>query len=570
MERITRTTGDRALDAEIDALYKAVTALKNAPASLSQAQMQAYVDQALKSAFLSRALGQLSDLLDVLVVGGVQGQTLIFDGSRWQNSSQVFAPASGNVSFFGLGDAGYKFDAHGNDGQFARMPGGGIYMNNRLSLYNLGATELSVGSGWFAVEVTNLFRVRLIDAGTTDVSDAMILRRQSYGTPGAGFGLNLPFSLESSTTDAQPAGKITALWNVATHASRAADMIFTTQGYGSDAEALRFRWGASGALLAFFGGTPAAKPTVSGTRDANAALASLLTGLSGLGILTDSTTAGTAPSGGSTVKLTMGHRLTLESGVPISASDQTAKTTVYMTPYISKEIALYYSSAWAVCETAEISVAVPSNTNTPFDIFAYWNGSAVALEAVAWITDSARATAIVQQDGVWVKNIATDRRYIGTGRTTAVSGQTEDSECNRYLWNMFNRVTRVMRKAGTTSHTYSSATIRAWNNDATIRLSVVLGFQDQAMFIGCRAGWQGLNTTSFPRVAIGYDSTSGYLTEASALAQVSTGASGYFAFYLAVAKQIGIGGHYLQAIEQGDGTNSYTYILAYLTATWEC
>ncbi len=40
--------------------------------------------------------------------------------------------------------------------------------------------------------------------------------------------------------------------------------------------------------MGFFGITPAAKPTVSGSRGSNAALASLLTGLAALGLVTDS------------------------------------------------------------------------------------------------------------------------------------------------------------------------------------------------------------------------------------------------------------------------------------------
>jgi hypothetical protein len=46
--------------------------------------------------------------------------------------------------------------------------------------------------------------------------------------------------------------------------------------------------GLSGQSVGFFGGTPAAKPTVTGSRGSNAALASLLTALAGLGLLTDS------------------------------------------------------------------------------------------------------------------------------------------------------------------------------------------------------------------------------------------------------------------------------------------
>ena len=43
--------------------------------------------------------------------------------------------------------------------------------------------------------------------------------------------------------------------------------------------------------IAFYGGTPAAKPTISGSRGANAALADLLTELATLGLITDSTSA---------------------------------------------------------------------------------------------------------------------------------------------------------------------------------------------------------------------------------------------------------------------------------------
>lgn len=46
-----------------------------------------------------------------------------------------------------------------------------------------------------------------------------------------------------------------------------------------------------GGNVGFYNTTPAAKPTVSGSRGGNAALASLLTALAGLGLITDSTTA---------------------------------------------------------------------------------------------------------------------------------------------------------------------------------------------------------------------------------------------------------------------------------------
>lgn len=51
-----------------------------------------------------------------------------------------------------------------------------------------------------------------------------------------------------------------------------------------------FGIGSGASQGAFFGATPISKPTVSGSTGANAALASLLTALANLGLITDSTT----------------------------------------------------------------------------------------------------------------------------------------------------------------------------------------------------------------------------------------------------------------------------------------
>ncbi len=78
---------------------------------------------------------------------------------------------------------------------------------------------------------------------------------------------------------------------------------FWVWGNGTDGATQRMRLGATGDLtiegdidhngteIGFYGTAPAAKPTVTGSRGANAALASLLTGLAGLGLLTDSSSA---------------------------------------------------------------------------------------------------------------------------------------------------------------------------------------------------------------------------------------------------------------------------------------
>lgn len=58
--------------------------------------------------------------------------------------------------------------------------------------------------------------------------------------------------------------------------------------YTAGQELMRFK---TGQLIGMFGATPVAKQTVSGSRGANAALASLLTALAAFGWITDSTSA---------------------------------------------------------------------------------------------------------------------------------------------------------------------------------------------------------------------------------------------------------------------------------------
>jgi len=105
----------------------------------------------------------------------------------------------------------------------------------------------------------------------------------------------------------------------------------------------------------------------------------------GTGVLSWTTAAG----GGS--NSTADGRLTLTSGTPVTTSDVTAATTIYYTPYTGNGIALFDgSSTWTVRTFSELSLSLSGFTaNTNYDIFAYWTGSAVALEAESWGTNTA-------------------------------------------------------------------------------------------------------------------------------------------------------------------------------------
>ena len=177
-----------------------------------------------------------------------------------------------------------------------------------------------------------------------------------------------------------------------------------------------------------------------------------------------------------------GGRLTLASGDPLPSSDQTAKTTVYYTPYLNSFISLYSSGTWTINTFTEKSVAVPSTTSTPFDVFGYLSAGDLALETVNWTNGTTRATALSRQDGFWTKSGDATRLYLGTGRTTTSSQNCEDSVTKRFLWNMYNRRERLLSKAMSgNGYTYSTLAFRAVNNDTTNIVEFLVGLGSDAL-----------------------------------------------------------------------------------------
>ncbi len=224
-------------------------------------------------------------------------------------------------------------------------------------------------------------------------------------------------------------------------------------------------------------------------------------------------------------------RLTLTTGVPVTSADVLAATTVFFTPYFGNRVATYNGTNWSVNAFTQVSVAVPSTTVTPFDVFIV--DSTLVLETVNWSNDTTRATAIVFQDGVYVKSGDATRRYLGTCRTTGVSGQTEDSEANRFVNNFYNQVERPMRKSFTTARTTTSTSYVEVNSE--IRNNWVQGVSDAVkLFITGSAN--NSNTNNSLNVAIGIDNATalesiGLVTvnnpQAISLASVRTTAAGF-------------------------------------------
>lgn len=104
------------------------------------------------------------------------------------------------------------------------------------------------------------------------------------------------------------------------------------------------------------------------------------------------TTLQSAPSPDVGAQSFFNARLTLATGNAIPATDQSAKTTLYLTPYNGNLIGLYNPSngSWSnYALSADISLAVPTAVRDLYDIFVYQSGGSLALAASGYFTQAA-------------------------------------------------------------------------------------------------------------------------------------------------------------------------------------
>lgn len=283
-------------------------------------------------------------------------------------------------------------------------------------------------------------------------------------------------------------------------------------------------------------------------------------------VVTISASGVSGGGGGTTVYGVCNGRITLESGVAISTTNQAAKTTVYFTPFNGNQIGLYNGSSWTVSTFTERSASLSGLTaDKPYDVFLYDNAGTLTLDLTAWTSSSARATALVLQDGILVKSGATSRRYLGTICITATAGQCEDSTKFRGVFNYYNQVPRSFLAVDTTdSWTYGSTTWRAFNNSSTLGVGqIVLVVGVEGNLSRFRAQGFGIPGTSNKMyVGVGVDST----TTNSAQINNPMGLDGGFSINNAnfgvIAEYQGflsIGRHTISPLESTSSTTAATF-----------
>lgn len=255
-------------------------------------------------------------------------------------------------------------------------------------------------------------------------------------------------------------------------------------------------------------------------------------------------------------------RLSLTTAVPVTTTDVTAATTLYLVPYKGDKVALYDGTNWRVYTLTEISIAVPATTDTGYDVWLYDNAGTLTLELLAWTNLTTRATAIAYQNGVEVKTGVTTRRLAGSFRTTGVSGQTEDSFAKRYLNNRYNQVERPLRRIiADNSWAYTTATVRQANGDTANQVEFFQCLNEHN--VRCDNISHAGNATADVDIAvgIGLDATDAFASN-SIIAYYGTpggGAANIKALRASFNAPVAVGSHKLVALEYSEAAGSTSF-----------
>jgi len=197
--------------------------------------------------------------------------------------------------------------------------------------------------------------------------------------------------------------------------------------------------------------------------------------------------------------------------------------TIYYTPYRGDFIPLWDGTYWVPRTFSAITI--PVNTllpNRAYDVFIFWNGSAVVAETVAWNAGTAygpatvspalyattRATALVYQNGNLVKSGDATRRYVGSFHTmnnAAGAVTTADQPDKRLLFNYY-RQTRKNLSVDGANGPFSPAAINTWTpmGGATLALPIMYmnGFDGEISASGSLLALGGVAGFSLAYVGI--------------------------------------------------------------------
>lgn len=136
-------------------------------------------------------------------------------------------------------------------------------------------TDKNVPSNRFFKQYFPFWNIVTSLGTTSEIYDGFSVEATHSSGTANGFGTSIKINLKSSTTAAQNAARIVALWNDATHASRKADLVLSAYDASSEREGLRIRGNGSAAAIGFLGATPVIRQSLSNIYTTKQALSNL-------------------------------------------------------------------------------------------------------------------------------------------------------------------------------------------------------------------------------------------------------------------------------------------------------
>lgn len=204
---------------------------------------------------------------EALIIGNIgleASPTLVFSGAFPYNSAGLY----------GISGGGIGISAYNGQGAFQVHPGGKIGINQNSPQARLHVVE----SG----------------ALTTTPQLISIWEAQTTAAAQSGFGQRTTFRLENGAgITGKDAAALDVVWSNSAGGTEYGLLKLMAGSAGTLAPIMQAGYDAAGAVVQSFYGlsTPVPKPTITGSRAGNAALASLLTALAAMGLVTDSSVA---------------------------------------------------------------------------------------------------------------------------------------------------------------------------------------------------------------------------------------------------------------------------------------
>ena len=151
------------------------------------------------------------------------------------------------------------------------------------------------------------------------------------------------------------------------------------------------------------------------------------------------------------------------------------------------------------------------------------------------------------------------RRYVGSIRTTGTSGQCEDSETKRLVWNYHNRLRRRVRRRedGVANWTYTTATWRQANGNAANQIAVLVGLAEAMIHVILDCAASNTNTGVLLNIGIAVDRTDG--TDTGGGVGHTALANAGVPLTVTLVSPLALGYHYIAWTEMSAATGTTTF-----------